>query len=85
MLMACNCCRGVCSFISKSQRVCCSLRVGFRPVFLHRADHRFAIPLGAVQLNLVPAEDPNGFAALAFDSLQTAFLVTCTPHVLLLF
>ena len=44
----------------------------------------FAIPLGSVQLNLVPAEDPNGFAALALDSLQSAFLVTCTPHVILL-
>ena len=72
------------SFVNlQSQRVCRSLRLGFRFVLLYRADHRFAIALGSVQLNFVPAEYPNGFAALAFDSLQTAFLMTCTPHVLL--
>jgi hypothetical protein len=65
----------------QSQRVCRFLCLGFGLVLADRANYRFAVAFGSVDLHLIPAKDPNRFAGLAFDSLQTSFLMSCTPHI----
>ena len=69
----------------QSQRICRSLRFGFRLVFLHRADHCLAIASWFRRAGLRTSERSKPIRPLlALDSLQTALLMSCTPHDLLL-